>query len=259
MTREAAATLMHEGSRHRRGLTSIFETEIRGRGGEIKHSSRRSNLRTTGADWRSCLDWQTAVMGGSFNVGEAGTATASSSTSLTNSGAAFPTTNNGYKGHIVACGPNASGAGSTVYGVITNNTATVLTVDQWYVPGTPGGAAGTTPNATCTYQVLPGNAPAWWLALSTDSGAPSASDTSLASEITTNGLQRAIWGAFAHTSGATSFTMTKVFSATGTSTINKEAVFNAQSGGAMPFESAEPNPPTVQSGDTLTQNVSINI
>ena len=44
--------------------------------------------------------------------------------------------------------------------------------------------------------------------------------------------------------------------------VTKEAVFgacNTTAGGVMPFESAEPNPPTLVSGDTLTQTVTITI
>jgi hypothetical protein len=208
-------------------------------------------------------DWQAKARGGGTWPGSAaslnGAATATSGTSLTNSGASFPTSGQGLAGAIVAAGPNGSGTGSTVFGVIASNSGTVLTIDQWYVAGTM--AAGTTPNATATYQVLPGQFPALFLAVTSDAGSPTSADTTLASEATTNGFARAI-GTFAHTAAATTYTLQKVFNAGGTLTVNKEAVFGAATttaGGVMPFESAEPNPPTLVSGDQLTQTLTITI
>src|SRR5579859_927012 len=108
-----------------------------------------------------------------------GQATASSATSLTNSGAAFPTSgglNGSLQGHLVFVGPNSSGTGSQVYGVVLTNTATVLTVDQWYDPTSTSGAAGTTPNATGFYNVLASLGPMLWIGLSTDATTPAAAD-----------------------------------------------------------------------------------
>jgi len=118
--------------------------------------------------------------------GAVGVATASSATTLTDSGAAFPTGtsaagNAGLQGHVVYAGKNNSGTGSTVVGIIVSNTATVLTVDQWYlVPLT--GAAGTTPNATSNYFILPGSSWPWWVALSTSSAAAAATDVTRTSD-----------------------------------------------------------------------------
>lgn len=237
------------------GWSSLFRSVARDCKGRIKHRGKlRANTRTTGADWRSCRNWQTAMMAGAAataNDAETGTATSTAATTLTNTGAAFPTANNGYNGHIVVAG--------NVYGVILSNTATVLTVDRWNNPGSPGGAAGATPAGTAVYVIMPGNAPAWWLALSTSAVAPTAADTTLASEITTGGLARAVWTTLTFTSGGSSYTMQNVFTASATFTVNSEAVFNAQNGGAMPFASPEPSPPTLVSGDTLTQQVTVSI
>jgi hypothetical protein len=63
-------------------------------------------------------------------LGFTGTASATSATSLTSSGF----TASAYIGQIVIAG--------TVYGVITANTTTVLTVERWVNPATPGGSAG---------------------------------------------------------------------------------------------------------------------
>jgi hypothetical protein len=95
------------------------------------------------------------------------------------------------------------------------------------------------------------------MALTADSAAPSATDTTLASELTTNGFARA-QGTYAHTGGSSTYTLSKTFSCTGGSTtINKEGVLAAQNGGVLTFESAEPSPPTLISGDSLTQTVSV--
>lgn len=222
----------------------------------------RKNLTTdTASGYTNRRDWQAKAMGGGLApvATMTGTATASSATSLTNSGASFPISSQGLAGQIVAVGPNSSGTGATVFGVIVSNTGTVLTVDQWYSAGT--WAAGSTPNATGQYQVLPGQMPAFYLAVTSDAGSPTSADTTLASEATTNGFARAI-GTWAHTAAATTYTLQKVFTATGSLTVNKEAVFgaaNTTAGGVMPFESAEPSPPSLISGDTLTQTVTITI
>lgn len=245
---------------------SHFCSEVFGPDGSAKSSTGlRHNLTTdTASGYTNRRDWQAKAMGGGlgafFGATATGAATAATATTLTNSGAAFPTTNQALAGMIVAVGPNSAGAGSTVFGVIVSNTATALTVDQWYNPAT--GAAGTTPNATGNYQVLPGQMPAMFLALTADAVAPAATDTTLASEITTNGLGRklAVW---AHTAASTTYTLQTTFTCSGGSTtINKEAVFGAATttgGGVMPFESAEPSPPTLVSGDTLTQTVTVTI
>ena len=213
-------------------------------------SDHNLNLRTNAG-----IDWQSRVMAGDTLTGAqlSGTASATTATSLTTTGL----TASALVDHIIAVGPNASGAGSTVYGVITANTTTVITVDKWYDPTAPAGAAGTTPNATAKYQILPGSAPAVYLALSSTVQSGAAGDTTLAGELSTNGFSRAYWSTYAHSAGVASYTLTKLFTATGTSTINSEALFTALTGGTMPFESAETSPPTLVSGDTLTQNVTV--
>lgn len=242
-------------------MRSYFLTEVRDKHGKLKFSSYRHNLTTdTASGYTNRRDWQAKAMGqNDTDVDYAAAATSVTATSLTNSGASFPTAGQALSGRIVAAGPNSAGTGSTVFGVIISNTATALTIDQWYNPGTL--AAGTTPNGTCTYQVLPGQFPAIYLAVTENATAPAATDTTLTSELTVDGFTRAI-GTYAHTAAATTYTLQKVFTATGTRTINKEAVFgavNTTAGGVMPFESAEPNPPTLVSGDTLTQTVTVTI
>lgn len=245
---------------------SHFFHEVRAKNGRLKHRDKgwRHNLTTdTASGYTNRRDWQAKALGGGlgafYGATATGAATATTSGSLTNSGASFPTANQGLAGMMVAVGPNSSGTGSTVFGVIVSNTSTVLTVDQWYNPAT--GAAGTTPNATGNYQVLPGQFPAMFLAVTSDATGPSSADTTLASELTGSGFGRAL-AVWAHTAAASTYTLTHTWTASGSATINKEAVFaaaNTTGGGAMPFESAEPTPPSMLSGDTLQNTVTISI
>lgn len=234
-------------------------------GTKKKSASWRHNLTTdTATGYTNRRDWQAKAMGmgPAFTFATAtGNATASSGTTLTNSGAAFPTAGQALAGQIVAVGPNSSGTGSVVYGVIVSNTSTVLTVDQWYNPASATGAAGTTPNATGSYQILPGQNPAAWLAVTSDATSPTSADTTLASELAANGFTRAV-GTYSHTAAATTYALVHLWTATGTQTINNEAIFgacNVTGGGVMPFKSAEPSPPTLVSGDTLQNTVTITI
>ena len=95
-----------------------------------------------------------------------------------------------------------------------------------------------------------------YIALTADSAAPAAGDTTLASELSTSGMSRVL-ATYAHTAGANTFTQSNTFTATGTVTINKEGLFNASSVGTLGFESAEPSPPTLVSGDTLTETITV--
>lgn len=250
-----------------KGWTSIWAGTVRDKRGRVKHvSAPHANLRVNAGN-----DWQAALMDGSSNKGESGTATSVAGTVLTNTGAAFPTTavisgaTGGYVGHIICAGPNSAGTGSVVYGVIVTNTATTITVDRWVAAGSPF-AAGTAPNGTCTYQILPGQAPAWFLALSSTVQSGAAGDTVLAGELTTNGFARANYTTLTHTLASSAYSLANTFTASGTATINSEALFNgsgaagitATTGGVMAFENAEPNPPTLVSGDTLAQTVTVN-
>jgi hypothetical protein len=154
-------------------------------------------------------DYQARAMGGSA-AGTSGTSTGTSATTMTDSGASWGTTQ--YVGAWVQCGAR--------YGIIASHTATVLTIDRWYDPTSPGGAAGSTPGATTAYVILPGAAPAWYMGLSANASAVNASDTTLPGEITTagGGLIRKICP-YAHTTGAASYTLTPVFTANGSDTL----------------------------------------
>ncbi|MEW6605217.1 MAG: hypothetical protein AB1351_11105 [Thermoproteota archaeon] len=90
-----------------------------------------------------------------------------------------------------------------------------------------------------------------FIALSTDNTAPAASDTTLAGEITTNGLQRA-QGTYAHTVDADSWTISNTFQATGNHTgVQKAGLFTASSSGTMMAENTFSSV-NLASGDQLT-------
>lgn len=85
-------------------------------------------------------------------------------------------------------------------------------------------------------STTPGTNGANYIALSSNSAAPAATDTSLTGEINTNGLNRA-QGTYSHTAGTNTFTVTKTFTATGTvSDVQKTGLFTASSGGTMMAE-----------------------
>lgn len=102
-------------------------------------------------------------------------------------------------------------------------------------------------------------APANYIALSTDTTAVAASDTTLAGELTANGLGRA-QATYAHTTGASSYSLTKVFTSTDVTsrTVSKIGIFNASSVGILVFE-ANVTPQVVNNGDTLTVTETISI
>ena len=154
------------------------------------------------------LEWLAAV--GSA-TGEANTATATSATSLTRSGASWTT--NQWANYVVV-------AASGVYGNILSNTGTVLTIDRWYNAATPGGAAGTTPTGTTTYTIMPYAGGAMFMGLTANATAVASGDTTLPGEITTAGagLIRKIC-TLTHTAGGATGTAVAVFTTNGTDTL----------------------------------------
>ena len=195
-------------------------------------------------------DLQALTMGGDVTA-LAGTATATTATSLTSSGF----TASAYIGKIVVAGNSAA---TFVYGIITANTTTVLTVDRWYNPATPGGTAASTPSATAPFFICPYGAGAPFMGLTANSSAAAGADTTLASEIVTagGGLIRKL-GTYAHTAGAASYTITAAFTANGSDslpvTVAKMGTFNSLTGGTMAFETLLSATATLTaSGDQLT-------
>ncbi len=184
-----------------------------------------------------------------------GSATAPTATTFT-SGTALPTATSGAgnvglqgKFLFVANAIATSAFTNPVLGVVLSNTATAATVDQWYaIPLT--GAAGTTPAAASAGVVLPGGAPMWWVALSTSTTTPAATDvtrtadglwadgtaTGAATEQTTSGLARAFAGYGGATSptfpgaGQEEFLHTWTYTGAVQVTIGKVVLFNSLAG-----------------------------
>ena len=98
-----------------------------------------------------------------------------------------------------------------------------------------------------------------FIAVTEDTGTPLVTDTTLASELTVDGLSRA-QGTFSHTASATSYTIEETFSVSGgPHTVAKSGLFNAGAGGTMVFEALFGSTATVTTSDTLTVTWTINI
>lgn len=198
-------------------------------------------------------------LAGGTQAGFKGTTTGITSTTVTDSGAAFTTAGTGLKGKIVIV--------DNAYGVIVSNTATVLTIDRFYDPTNPTGTAATAPTSPKTYVVLGGSAPVFYTAISADGTAPAATDTALTGEITTAGgglIRKA--STYAHTAGANTYTLTTTYTANGSDslpvTVAKMGTFDCLTGasGLLFHESAvSPTATLSASGDqlTLTQTVTL--
>ncbi len=159
-------------------------------------------------------------------------------------------------------------AGSTSVGLVwaniisnTNVSPPVLTIDRWYISGTPGGAAATTPVAG-PWGIGDGGGPAWFMGITANATASSATDTSLTAEIVTasGGLIRKICP-WAHSAGTNTYTLTPVFTANASDTlpvtVAKAATFNsmvvANVTSTMMFETLLNATATLSAiGDTLT-------
>lgn len=89
-----------------------------------------------------------------------------------------------------------------------------------------------------------------YIAVTNTAITPASGDTTLSGEIASNGLTRA-QGTYAHTGGQQTYTVSKVFTATGTQASQATGLFNAASVGTMAYE-ATYTQVTVNSGDTLT-------
>ncbi|HET9613853.1 MAG TPA: hypothetical protein VFP22_03485 [Candidatus Limnocylindrales bacterium] len=219
------------------------------RDGSVEDLGVAHNLRTNNG-----ADVQSGAMGGLLGV-TLGTATSTSATSFTKTAAGW--TVDAFKGMRIVV-PVTGLTTEPVYGNIGTNSATVITVDQWW---TAADGVGTTPGNSAGL-LMPGMAPARFIGLTTDTGAAAAGDSTLASELTTNGMTRAL-AAYAHSASATSYTQTKTFTATGsTGAIHKAGMFTAlttTAGGLMLFETVLNADATLASGDQLALTWTVNI
>lgn len=160
-------------------------------------------------------------------------------------------TTDAYKGKRVVV-PVTGLTTEPVYGNILSNDATTLQLDQWWKADD---TTGTTPAGTSAMLLLPGFAPARFIALTENTGAPAITDTALTGELTTNGMNRAL-ATYAHTTNAETFTLTKTWTATGgTGAIYKAGQmtggYGSAGGGFMVAETVLNATATLATNDTL--------
>lgn len=96
-----------------------------------------------------------------------------------------------------------------------------------------------------------------YIALSNDTVGETASSTTLSTEIAANGLTRAV-GTYAHTASTNTTTISKTFTATGTQSAQKAALFTASSAGTMNHVLAFTQRNLI-SGDTLAITFTITL
>ena len=92
-----------------------------------------------------------------------------------------------------------------------------------------------------------------FIALTSDSTGADAGDTTLPSEITTNGLERALATTISHSTGTNSTTLNKIFTASGTHTdVQMSGTFNQLAVGGTIGHEAIFTSVTLASSDTLS-------
>jgi len=96
-----------------------------------------------------------------------------------------------------------------------------------------------------------------FIGLSNDTLTETSTSTVLSNEITLNGLTRAA-GTYAHTNGTNTTTVSRVFTATGTQSAQKAALFTAVSAGTMNHALAFTQRNLIN-GDTLTVTFTITL
>ena len=178
-----------------------------------------------------------------------GAVTNATATSATPSGGGMTTDQ--YKGWRVFM-PVTALTTAPVYGNVGTNSATVLTVDGWWI-GTTDTMTGTTPANTSGYFIIPTCTPRF-MGVTADTGGAGAGNTTLTSEQTGNGLGRAKT-TFAHTGGNNFYTAANTFAVTGTVTVHRMALFtaaNTTAGGVMVFEAVLNADAVVVNTDSLT-------
>ena len=92
-----------------------------------------------------------------------------------------------------------------------------------------------------------------FIALTSDSSGADATDSTLPSEITTNGLERALATTISHSTGTNSTTLNKIFTASGTHTaVQMSGTFNQLAVGGTIGHEAVFTSVTLASSDTLS-------
>ncbi len=224
-----------------RGTSGVFGTP-----GTFEDLGWSKNLKTTVG-----MDWLHNTMGGGLFGGVLnGPATTVTATAVTGTGTTWTaSTLAGYQIHMPVTGLTTA----PVYGNILSNTTSVAQIDQWW---TSTDGAGTTPANTSAFQIVPGQGPARFIGITTNTGGPATGDTALTGEETANGLQRKL-ATFAHTPGATTFTLAVTYTAGATFTAEHKCGlftggYGASGGGILVADTTLNADATLASGDTLT-------
>lgn len=250
----------------------------------IREIRRTHNLRTNAGRDQS---QRAQILGDANGTGlhglvgiSAGNATIAGTT-LTDTGNPFPTAtsaagNSGLQGHVVYVLPQAN-SGTPAMGVIANNTAGALKVDQWYalpIALTAGIPNAATPTSPCNWVIGPQVGPFNWIGLSTrattaatdvlrsaDSLYGDGSAGGAATELTTNGLARQFVFAVMSAAATTTLTNTWTYTGSGAVTINSVVLCNsgtgggAASGGGLMYLATAISAATVtNNGDTASVN-----
>ena len=213
-----------------------------GKPGTFEDLGWAKNLKTTVG-----MTWLRGVMGGVLPVGTM--AVSNACTATTYGVATTPFSSNQLTGMRIVV-PVTGITTQPVWGNIGSNTTSVITIDAWY---TQTDGAGTTPAVGNFGLILPGQAPARYMALTTDVGAPAIGDTTLASEQNANGVARAL--ATYTDTGATTFTQAKTWTAGGTITaLHKAGLFTSgtlASAGVLVADTVLNADATLATSDTL--------
>jgi hypothetical protein len=108
-------------------------------------------------------------------------------------------------------------------------------------------------HAQCYTNTVAGTQGTNYIAVSDDATDPDATDTVLAGEITTGGLERAVADTITHVADTNTTTLEITYTATSAFTdIHKSALFNAAAAGTMSHEAAFDTDVTLAVDDTLT-------
>jgi len=204
------------------------------------------------------MDWLHHSMGGLVQTAMGSPATAVSATSITTTGTPGWASN-----ALAGCRIVAPITGITTAPVYTNALANTtgatptIAIDGWWTGTDVLTSSGGTPAATNAFMILPGQGPARFIGLTTNTGAPAVTDTALTGEITANGLQRAAC-TFAHTTGGANYvyTLVKTFSSTGDhANVHKAGNFTggygAAGGGVLVADTNLNADATLANGDSL--------
>lgn len=222
---------------------NIWHVAIVHADGSITDIGQSHNLLTNAG-----RDLLAAALGAAGQFTGANVATATSATSLTDTGESWTTDQ--FKGWTVIAEETTN---TPVYGNVGSNTGTVLTIDAWK---NNDDSAGTTPGSTANYAIYP-TCRARYMGVSAEGTSPVAGDTTLASEQTGNGLARAL-ATYAHTGGTSTYTLQKSYSVTGTVTVHKGGLFtasNTTAAGVLVFAANLNADASVINGDTLQVTV----